>query len=100
MRADTVHMAALTLNTIEKALHIVWQVPNLPFDCRRIQTVPRPLGTHLPCLFRLSILFIPLALSFCVPRASPLAVSFVCSLHFLVGVHVMPPALAARSILV
>lgn len=46
MRADTVHMAAFTINPMEKSHHIVWQVPNLPFDCRRIQTVPRPLGMN------------------------------------------------------
>lgn len=44
---DNIHMAAITVNPLEKTHHIVWQVPGLPFDCRRIQPIPKPLGIDL-----------------------------------------------------
>eukprot|EP00123_Amoebidium_parasiticum_P016813 comp23593_c0_seq1/m.40045 comp23593_c0_seq1/g.40045 ORF comp23593_c0_seq1/g.40045 comp23593_c0_seq1/m.40045 type:complete len:1411 (-) comp23593_c0_seq1:334-4566(-) len=44
VRSDTVSILALSLNSITREHHVVWQMHNLPFDCRRLQAVPRPIG--------------------------------------------------------
>eukprot|EP00124_Ichthyophonus_hoferi_P004485 Ihof_evm3s501 gene=Ihof_evmTU3s501 len=42
-RSDTVSIIAISINSITREHHVVWQMDGLPFDCRRLQPVPRPI---------------------------------------------------------
>ncbi|KAG9509182.1 Cleavage and polyadenylation specificity factor subunit 1, partial [Fragariocoptes setiger] len=44
VRQDTFLMVALSLNTSQRLQPIIWTVNNLPYDCRRILPVPKPIG--------------------------------------------------------
>ena len=43
-RVDTCSAVVLSLNPSERSHPVVWKSPNLPYDCFRLQTVPKPIG--------------------------------------------------------
>ncbi|KNC84697.1 hypothetical protein SARC_03102 [Sphaeroforma arctica JP610] len=43
-RSDTISIIALSLNLVDHQQHVIWHVTDLPYDLRRIQLVPEPLG--------------------------------------------------------
>nr|XP_054773203.1 cleavage and polyadenylation specificity factor subunit 1-like [Lytechinus pictus] len=44
VRQDTCSIVALSLNMAQKVHPIIWSQSSLPYDCRQVQAVPKPIG--------------------------------------------------------
>ena len=44
VRKDTCKIVAISLNMQEKVHPVIWSLDNLPFDCQKSLSVPRPIG--------------------------------------------------------
>ncbi|XP_055328374.1 cleavage and polyadenylation specificity factor subunit 1-like [Paramacrobiotus metropolitanus] len=44
INSDTCYVAALSLNTRERAFHLIWNCVGLPYDSKYMLSVPRPIG--------------------------------------------------------